>query len=103
MWEVNCKGTPYEARNPTLRFPPLNPLTDNPPQIGYQHGRTATHKIKGSIDFYAALFLKYTKRQWPQVRETASSFARTIKVKWPKYHREMEGLLDAFQYIKGCN
>ncbi|KAF3051106.1 hypothetical protein E8E11_004820 [Didymella keratinophila] len=74
MLFVECKGTPYE--------------------IGFQHGRAAQSQIERCIAFYAKLFLKNCKIEWPQVLQHASKFEQQAKSKWPAYHEEIQGIAD---------
>lgn len=46
------------------------------------------------IAFYAGLFKKNCKQDWPQVLAHASGFEKTAKEKWPAYHEEMQGIAD---------
>jgi isopenicillin-N N-acyltransferase-like protein len=54
----------------------------------------ARTQIDRCIAFYAKLFLKNCKIEWPQVLEHASSFEQQAKSKWPAYHEEMQGIAD---------
>ncbi|KAF2269990.1 peptidase C45 acyl-coenzyme A:6-aminopenicillanic acid acyl-transferas-like protein [Lojkania enalia] len=74
MLVVECKGTPYE--------------------IGCQHGSAAKVQVDRCIVFYAALFKKNCKIDWPQVREHAAKFERHARQEWPAYHEEMRGIAD---------
>jgi isopenicillin-N N-acyltransferase-like protein len=69
-------------------------------QIGFTHGSAAKLQIERCIAFYGELFMTYSKREWPQVRETARGFDVEIKKKWPRYHEEIRGKLGLpFQII----
>lgn len=61
-------------------------------KIGYQHGEAAKLQIDRSIEFYASLFLKNCKQEWPQVLQHASVFEQRARAQWPMYHKEMEGI-----------
>ncbi|KAK7181050.1 hypothetical protein DPSP01_003600 [Paraphaeosphaeria sporulosa] len=74
MLFVECQGQPYE--------------------IGHQHGTAAKTEIGRCIDFYAELFKKNCKQEWPEVLQHAETFERTAKEKWPAYHEEMRGIAD---------
>ncbi|KAF2995530.1 hypothetical protein E8E13_002278 [Curvularia kusanoi] len=74
MLFVECKGSPYE--------------------IGFQHGQAAKSQIDCCISFYAKLFLKNCKIEWPQVLDHASKFEQQAKSNWPAYHEEMQGIAD---------
>lgn len=63
-------------------------------QIGFQHGQAAAVQINRCITFYAGLFLKNCKQEWPQVLGHAAKFATTAKEKWPAYHEEMRGVAE---------
>jgi isopenicillin-N N-acyltransferase-like protein len=67
-------------------------LTTN--QIGFQHGEAARVQIGRCIEFYANLFLKSSKQEWPQVLQHASTFEQQAKEKWPAYHEEIRGIAD---------
>lgn len=60
-------------------------------QIGYAHGQGAQAEIERCIAFYAKLFMKISKLDWPQVQEVASTFNTLICAKWPRYHQELQG------------
>jgi len=70
-----------------------NPYFQNQPisQLGYQHGKSAKEAVSRSIDFYAKLFHTTSKRDWPQVLETAAEFEPHVKQKWPNFHAEIQG------------
>ncbi|KAJ4325389.1 hypothetical protein N0V94_000731 [Neodidymelliopsis sp. IMI 364377] len=74
MLSIECTGTPYE--------------------IGLQHGQAAQLQIDRCISFYAGLFLKNCKQEWPEVLQYASKFEQQAKSKWPAYHEEMRGIAD---------
>ncbi|KAF1995489.1 peptidase C45 acyl-coenzyme A:6-aminopenicillanic acid acyl-transferas-like protein [Amniculicola lignicola CBS 123094] len=74
MLVIECKGTPYE--------------------IGHTHGAAARKQIYGSITFYSALFLKNTKKTWPEVQSFAFEFEQHSREAWPRYHEEMCGIAD---------
>jgi len=38
--------------------------------------------------------VKNSNQSWPQVRETAKSFEKGIKEKWPRFHQELQGIAD---------
>ncbi|KAI1618598.1 peptidase C45 acyl-coenzyme A:6-aminopenicillanic acid acyl-transferase-like protein [Exophiala viscosa] len=72
MLTVECSGTPYE--------------------IGVQHGTAAKAHIERCIAFYAGLFEKTSKMDWPQVQDVARSFDAHIESTWPTYHEEIKGI-----------
>ncbi|KAJ4298189.1 hypothetical protein N0V90_006088 [Kalmusia sp. IMI 367209] len=74
MLFVECKGSPYE--------------------IGYQHGLAAKTEIDRCIAFYAGLFKKNCKQEWPEVLQHAEKFEKSAKDRWPAYHEEMRGIAD---------
>jgi hypothetical protein len=86
---IECKGTPSEV-SCNARSNLFSELTRS--KIGFQHGKSAKTEVKGSIAFYASVFQEKSNKSWPQVRETASTFALQIKQKWPAYYQEMQGL-----------
>lgn len=95
MLEITCKGSPYEVSEPTTSnnsHTGLSSLIQH--QIGYQHGSLASKQIKGSIDFYANLFLQTAKLSWAQVQTTALEFEETIQQHWPDYLEEMKGIAE---------
>ncbi|KAG0645132.1 Acyl-coenzyme A:6-aminopenicillanic-acid-acyltransferase 29 kDa subunit [Hyphodiscus hymeniophilus] len=75
---IECAGTPY--------------------QIGFTHGSEAAGEIVGSIAFYTDLFMKYSKKTWPEVQEVARSFDLEIRAKWPRYHAELQGIADGSKH-----
>jgi isopenicillin-N N-acyltransferase-like protein len=48
--------------------------------------------MERAIAFYAKLFIKHSKLDWAQVRDLASEFDDLIKVKWPRYYQELQGV-----------
>ncbi|KAF2678144.1 peptidase C45 acyl-coenzyme A:6-aminopenicillanic acid acyl-transferas-like protein [Lentithecium fluviatile CBS 122367] len=65
-----------------------------PYEIGHQHGTAAKTEIARCITFYASLFKKNCKQDWPEVLQEAKKFEQTAKEKWPAYHEEMCGIAD---------
>jgi hypothetical protein len=63
-------------------------------QIGHQHGTAAKIEIDRCIQFYAELFKKNCKQDWPEVLQHAEAFEQIAKAKWPAYHEEMRGIAD---------
>jgi isopenicillin-N N-acyltransferase-like protein len=96
MLFIECKGNPYEVRmcDVTIKHCPVRHTEYLRQQIGYQHGQAAKIHIDRCITFYAKLFLKNCKIEWPQVLAHASSFEQQAKSKWPAYHEEMQGIAD---------
>lgn len=45
-----------------------------------------------AVAFYANLFIKSSKQT--QVQEVARSFDLEIRIKWPRYHEELQGIAD---------
>ncbi|KAL3486474.1 acyl-coenzyme A:6-aminopenicillanic acid acyl-transferase-domain-containing protein [Aspergillus germanicus] len=72
--QIVCSGSPYE--------------------IGFTHGIEAAPEIERAIAFYAKLFIKHSRLNWAQVRDLASEFDDLIKVKWPRYYQELQGIAD---------
>ena len=63
-------------------------------QIGFQHGQAAKAHIERCIAFYAKLFRKNCRIEWPQVLQHAFKFEQQAKSKWPAYHEEIHGIAD---------
>lgn len=72
MLELQCKGSPFK--------------------VGLQHGEGAADLVKGSIDFYADMFKKYTGKAWEDILPIASEFEINLREKWPLLYEEMEGV-----------
>ncbi|KKK13984.1 hypothetical protein P175DRAFT_0519045 [Aspergillus ochraceoroseus IBT 24754] len=72
--QVICSGTPYE--------------------IGHAHGVAGAPEIERALAFYATLFMKHSKLDWPQVQELAKDFEDLIKTRWPRYYEELQGIAD---------
>ncbi|EXJ92798.1 hypothetical protein A1O3_01352 [Capronia epimyces CBS 606.96] len=80
MLIVECNGSPFESKSP------------NSEQIGVQHGTAAKIHIERCIAFYASLFQKASKLDWPAVQDVARRFEPHIQQKWPNYYEEMQGV-----------
>ncbi|KAL4747138.1 hypothetical protein BDW72DRAFT_206735 [Aspergillus terricola var. indicus] len=72
--QIVCSGTPYE--------------------IGHKHGSQASEEISRAIAFYAKMFAKHSKLDWPQVRDLARDFDGLIMHQWPRYYEELKGIAD---------
>ncbi|KAL4975305.1 acyl-coenzyme A:6-aminopenicillanic acid acyl-transferase-domain-containing protein [Aspergillus desertorum] len=72
--QIVCSGTPYE--------------------IGHKHGSQAFEEISRAIAFYAEMFAKHSKLDWPQVQDLAQDFNGLIMNKWPRYYQELKGVAD---------
>jgi len=57
-----------------------------------QHGTAAKVHIERCIAFYASLFEKTSKMDWPEVQDVARSFDTHIQSTWPDYHEEIKGI-----------
>ncbi|KAL5325617.1 hypothetical protein ACEPPN_006745 [Leptodophora sp. 'Broadleaf-Isolate-01'] len=68
--------------------------TGSPHSIGLQHGKTASLEISRSITFYASLFLKLSKLDWPAVTQLALKYQPYLSENWPQYVSEMEGVAE---------
>ncbi|KAH6719482.1 hypothetical protein BKA61DRAFT_731911 [Leptodontidium sp. MPI-SDFR-AT-0119] len=65
--------------------------TGNPLSIGLQHGKTASLEISRSISFYASLFQRLSKLDWPAVTQLALKYQPYLSENWPQYVSEMQG------------
>ncbi|KAL7929712.1 AAT domain-containing protein [Trichoderma chlorosporum] len=74
MLEITCSGSPYE--------------------IGYQHGRHASHLVRGSLSFYEGYFLEKNKMSWSQVLTSAEKFMPFLQAAVPDLVDEMKGVAD---------
>lgn len=67
--------------------------------VGFQHGKHAAEKVKGSIQFYEQMFLEYTGEPWCAITRLSSVFGQNIEAKWPEFYDEMRGVADG----AGCS
>ncbi|KAE8443117.1 hypothetical protein EG329_002361 [Mollisiaceae sp. DMI_Dod_QoI] len=69
---IECAGTPHE--------------------IGFAHGSKAAAQVASSIEFYKWMFDKFQGLSWSDALIEAEKFVEPIKIKWPRYYEEMQGL-----------
>ncbi|WPG99942.1 Hypothetical protein R9X50_00276500 [Acrodontium crateriforme] len=79
MLQVTCEGSPYE--------------------IGVKHGHICKEQVMASVLFTKELSFNSTHKPWIEVQEVARMFSNTIKNRWPRYYKEMEGIAEG----SGCD
>ena len=80
--------TPYQASDSTRDITPRLRL---PHRSGSRMALEQLKRLK-AVAFYANLFIKSSKQT--QVQEVARSFDLEIRIKWPRYHEELQGIAD---------
>lgn len=99
MLEITCSGSSYEimaedgpnSRGTTVTIQYNEERYHTRFQIGYQHGRYASHLVRGSLSFYEDYFWQKSKMDWSQALASAEKLVPFLQTAMPNLVDEMKG------------
>ncbi|RDW75317.1 AAT-domain-containing protein [Coleophoma cylindrospora] len=82
------------SKAPEYEGPERINLSGSPREIGVQHGKVLSQKIRNQIAVYTDMFLSTSGLSWSSVQTLASEYGKTVSKLTPDLYEEMLGIAE---------